>query len=277
MILSNHRPSEMIFRQFARYFLAVTSVLIFASIARGTLVLAVPVPEGLVACADKRLYNVDTGTYTDDFIKIRKVGDNALFAATNTIGFYDRKSRTMAFDAFSITENYVTKNAFKNEKPFWDGLKHEIRESIIIYLSGQAYAAWPETDRANKGLLFNLIFYSVANGQARSHTLKVYYEKKRTPVIFIPDPVSEIVKTPKLSGKGRDVMVYLARNPSLAQDPSILKFDETRFDLQRTTTRDAVDFAQRLFQITSTAVPQAQVSAAFDCALLSHQNGFKAI
>ena len=63
---------------------------------RGTLVVAVPVREGLVVCADKRLYNNDTGTFTDGNVKIRKVDDHSLFVATNTVGFYDRKTRTMA-------------------------------------------------------------------------------------------------------------------------------------------------------------------------------------
>jgi hypothetical protein len=45
---------------------------------------AVPVSEGLIVCSDKRLYNHDTGTFTDNYIKIRKVSDNALFVATHT-------------------------------------------------------------------------------------------------------------------------------------------------------------------------------------------------
>ncbi|HEV8590748.1 MAG TPA: hypothetical protein VGQ55_01490, partial [Pyrinomonadaceae bacterium] len=36
----------------------------------GTLVVAVPTKEGLVACSDKRLYNDQMGTFTDDFVKI---------------------------------------------------------------------------------------------------------------------------------------------------------------------------------------------------------------
>src|SRR5687768_12870493 len=53
----------------------------------GTLVVAVPVREGLVACADKRFFNADAGTFTDNNVKIRKVNGNALFVATNTVGF----------------------------------------------------------------------------------------------------------------------------------------------------------------------------------------------
>jgi len=244
---------------------------------RGTLVVAVPINDGLVACADKRLYNADAGTATDDFVKIRKAGTRALFAATNTVGFYDRKSRKMAFDAFEITQNYTNANPFAPTKKFWDGLKQDIREKLVTYLSGQDYANWPETDKANKGLLFNLVFYSVSDGRAHSHTLKVFYEKKKTPVIFIPEPVSEEVRFPKLSGKGREVMTYFAQNPAAGLDPAIVKFDESRFDLKATSREDAIEFAQKLFQITSTAVPGAQVSPTFDCALLDFASGFKII
>lgn len=240
----------------------------------GTLVIAVPVAEGLVVCADKRLYNIDTGAFEDDNVKIRKAGDKALFTATNVVGFYDRKSRKIAFDAFAVTENYLAKHPFANDKKFWDGLKQEIRERLVTYLSGQPYESWPETDRANRGLLFNLIFYSAADNRAQSHSLRVFYEKKRTPVITILDPVSETVRFPKLSGKGRDVMAYLARNSSAAA-PEVLKFDESVFNLQATTARDAVAFAKRLFPLTSTNVPQARVSPTFDCAMIQYQNGFQ--
>jgi hypothetical protein len=110
-----------------------------------------------------------------------------------------------------------------------------------------------------------------------SHTLKVFYEKKRTPVILILDPVSEEVKTPKLSGKGRDVINYLAKTPAAASDPIFLRFDETHFDIQKTTSVDAVEFARKLFSLTSTVVPKAQVSPTFDCVLLDRAKVFRVV
>lgn len=242
---------------------------------RGTLVVAVPVSDGLVVCADKRLYNFDAGTHTDDNIKIRKVGTNSLFVATNTIGFYDRQTRTMAFDAFEVTEGYTAKHDIATGKPFWDGLKQEITTRLRAYFAKRKFNEWPESDRANNNLLFNLIFYTVRNKQALSHSLKVFYEKKQTPVIYIPDPVTEKVRTPKLSGKGREVMSFLARNPSAASDPAIQRFDERRFDSQTTRTSEAVEFANTLFALTSTGVPSANVSRTSDCALLNYQTGFQ--
>lgn len=244
---------------------------------RGTLVVAVPVSQGLVVCADKRLYNTEAGTFTDNNVKIRKVDNNSLFVATNTIGFYDRQTRTMAFDAFEIATNYVAKNKYSTGKPFWNGLKKEINDHLRAYFAKRKFAEWPESDRANNHLLFNLVFYSVRDGRAFSQTLRVFYEKKQTPVIYIPDPVSEQVRTPKLTGKGREVMAFLARNPTAASDPAIQRFDETRFDPRNTTQADAVEFSRKLFQLTSTGAPQANVSPTFDCALLDHAAGFKFI
>ena len=241
----------------------------------GTLVVAVPVQEGLVACADKRLFNIDAGTFNDNNVKIRKVADKMLFAATSTVGFYDRKNKKMAFDAFEVTANYATKNSFSEGREFWDGLRAELRNELLNYLAARKFSEWPETDKANQNLLFNLVFYSIENGHARSHTLKVFYEKKRTPVVSVSDPVSEEVRFPKLSGKGRDVMAYISHDPSLAADPSILRFDETRFDILHTSVQDAVDFSRKLFEITNEKLPKAQVSSTFDCALLSYQQGFR--
>lgn len=242
---------------------------------RGTLVVAVPVSDGIVTCADKRLFNVDAGTYKDESLKIRRVGANALFAATSTVGFYDRKIKKVAFDAFEVTSAYAAKHDINDTAPFFDGLRNEISAQLRSYLAARPYADWPETDKSNQGLLFNLVFYTLDDDVVHSHTIKVFYEKAPTPVITIPPKFTEVVKFPKLSGKGRDVMGYLSRNPTIASEPSILKFDESLFDLHATTVRDAVDFSRKLFLITNTAIPQARVSATFDCAYVSHELGFQ--
>src|SRR5687767_9393932 len=194
---------------------------------RGTLVVAVPVREGIVVCADKRFFNADSGTFTDNNVKIRKISNTALFVATNTVGFYDKRSRKMAFDAFDITERYVSSHGFNDRPAFWDGLKKEIRDQLRVYFAARKFAEWPESDKANSNLLFNLVFYSVGDDRAVSHSLRVFYEKARTPVIYIPDAVREVVRTPKLSGKGNELINYISRNPTVAQDPLILRFDQT--------------------------------------------------
>ena len=242
---------------------------------RGTLVVAVPVDVGLVACADKRLFNADAGTLTDDFVKIRKAGPNAVFAATHTVGFYDRKSKLMAFDAFDVVQDYVDKTPFRNDKEFYDGLKLAITKRIFTFLSSQPYASWPETDAPNRGLLFNLIFYSLNNGRPYSQTVKVLYEKGKTPVVTVMPPVAELIDSPTLAGKGRDVLKYIERTPSVANDPAILRFDERTFSVTATKTDDAIEFARKLFVLTSTAVPQAQVSPTFDCAVLDRTSGYR--
>lgn len=242
---------------------------------RGTLVVAVPVKEGLVTCADKRLFNIDDGTYTDYNIKIRKVSDKVLFVATSTIGFYDRKSKRIAFDAFRITEEYISRNRFSDDGKFWDGLKNEIRIELRKYFADRDYSEWPESDRANNNLLFNLIFYSVDGGQARSKTVQVFYEKRRAPLVNVTGPVGELIWSPKLAGKSRDLMAYISQNPALVSDPVILKFDQSRFDIQKASTGDAVEFSRRLFRLANTGVPKAQISATFDCALLGYRGGFR--
>ena len=266
-----------------RYFLAGFALMLIAasvSIGQndrvgGTLVVAIPVDAGLVACADKRLYNSAAGTFTDDFVKIRRAGPNAVFAATHTVGFYDRKSQKLAFDAFKTTQDYVDKNPYRNDKEFWDGLKLAILQQMFTYLAARPHATWPETDTANRGLLFNLIFYAMNNGRPYSQTVKVMYEKKKTPVVTVMPPFAELVTAPKLSGKGRDVLKYLDRSPAVANDPAILKFDERTFSVATTRNSDALEFSRKLFALTSTVVPQAQVSASFDCALLDRTTGYR--
>ena len=242
----------------------------------GTLVVAVPVNEGLVVCADKRLFNDATGTFDDTFVKVRKVNSNTLFVATNTIGFLDRSTGKMEFDAFEITSNYAKKHDFSGGHVFWDGLRTEIRKQILAYLNKRKYTEWPATDIANNRLLFNLVFYSVGpDRRIRSYSLRVFYEKAQTPVIDIPDVFAEEVRTPQLTGKGKAVMDYLSLHPELVRDLGIARFEESNFDVKKTSTLDAVNFAGKLFSLTNTALPGAEVSSEHDCVLLSDQNGFQ--
>jgi hypothetical protein len=240
----------------------------------GTLVIAVPVSQGLVACADKRLFNDSTGKTDDTFVKIRKVNKNTLFVATNTVGFLDKANGKLEFDVYDIVEKYTSAHDF-NSASFWNGLKDEIRKQLLAYLRQRKFPDWPETDKANNNLLFNLVFYSTAGSRARSYSFTVFYERAQVPLITMPGVVSEEVRTPKLSGKGKEVMVYLSQNPAFAQDPAILRFDESRFDITKISVADAVNFAKTLFSITNSAVPQAEVSSKHDCALIGYQTGFR--
>jgi hypothetical protein len=71
------------------------------------------------------------------------------------------------------------------------------------------------------------------------------------------------------------VIDYLTRNPSVALDPSIVRFDQGHFDIKKITIPDAVGFAKKLFLIANTSVPRSTVSATYDCALLGYQHGFQ--
>jgi hypothetical protein len=241
----------------------------------GTLVVAVPVKDGLVACADKRLLNDQTGAFTDDLVKIRKANNYALFVATHTVGFLDKTTGKLAFNVFEIADRYTAQHNFDASQAFWDGLRNAFRTQLTAYLAKRKFKDWPETDLNNNRLLFNLVFFSVDTIAIRSFTLRVFYEKQPTPVIDIPNVVTELVRTPKLIGKGKDVINYLARNPSVAQDPSILRFDQGRFDVKKTATVDAVRFARRLFLIANMDIGLKSVSANCDCASLGFQRPFE--
>ena len=244
---------------------------------RGTLVVAVPVKEGLVVCSDKRLFNIEAQTFADNSVKIHKVNNTALFVATNTVGFFDPRSGKMTFDAVDITSKYVANHDMRSGKQFWEGLKKEIRAELNAYFAKEEFSEWPESDKANNNLLFNLLFYSVDENRPRGYSLNVFYEKARTPVIYFSGPTSELIRSPKLGGKGKDLLNYISRNPSVALDPIIVRFGGTNFDIQKTSASDAVNFAEKLFVLSSTSLPEARVSPTFDCAVLDYRRGFSLI
>ena len=180
----------------------------------------------------------------------------------------------MGFDIFDVTQNFVARNAFLPKREYWTALRNEIQAKLSSYLSSQKFQDLPETDVANNRLLFNLVFFSVDESSIRSYSISVFYEKALRPVINVADVVTETVRTPKLIGKGKEVMMLFARDPSLGRDPTILKFDQSNFSSAKTSVSDAVSFASRLFKLTSSELPQAAVSAAHDCALISYREGF---
>lgn len=241
----------------------------------GTLVVAVPVSDGLVVCSDKRLYNEATGASRDDFVKIHPAGDKALFVATHSTGFLNKTTGKMEFDIFELTHDFVSRNGFAPSQQYWSSLRSEIRSKLSAYLSRQKFKDLPETDLANNMLLFNLVFFAIEGGSVKDYSLSVFYERAQVPIINVANVVSEFVKNPKLLGKGKDVMALFAKDSSFAQDPSILKFDQSYFNIARTSASDAVTFASRLFTLTNQQLPQARVSAAHDCIYLSYRNKFK--
>jgi hypothetical protein len=130
---------------------------------RGTLVVAVPVKEGLVACADKRLFNTQAGSFTDSFVKIRKVNNSALFVATHTVGFFDAKTEKWEFDAFEIVTKRVVNHDLEPEAVL-DRLKKETRPAPCVPQA--KFAEWPESDERTT-ICFQPLFYSVKENRAR--------------------------------------------------------------------------------------------------------------
>jgi hypothetical protein len=240
-----------------------------------TLVVAVPVRDGLVVCADKRIFNGTTRTFEDSFVKVREVDPNTVFAATNTIGFLNKNSGRMEFDAFDIVSNYNARHKFTDDRAFWDGLRGEIRKQLLAYLAKQKFADQPETDFANSRLLFNVILYSVAGGRIRSYSLRVFYEKARIPIIDIPQVLIEDVRTPQLMGNGRNVIAYISAHPEIARSPEISRFDQAVFNVRTITAADAVTFSAALFSLTSRELPAAEVSSSYDCAHLRYENAIE--
>jgi hypothetical protein len=66
-----------------------------SAVSKGTLIVTVPVKEGLVICTDKREYNVVRGA-TDNQMKIRELGPRAAFAEVALHGFCDVKIQRLS-------------------------------------------------------------------------------------------------------------------------------------------------------------------------------------
>lgn len=71
----------------------------FCVLEKGTLVIAVPSKEGLVVCADKRVYYIEENRTKDEKIKIIQVGGHGLFASVGMLSF----TRTAKIDPTPVS------------------------------------------------------------------------------------------------------------------------------------------------------------------------------
>jgi len=123
----------------------------------GTLVIAVPIKDGLVVCSDKMLYNETTKTSREDFVRIHKVNDKTLFVATHTTAFLNKAGK-MEFDVFDLTQDFVSRHGFHTDRAYWASLTDEIRNKLSAYLTKQKYQYLPETDLANSVAFQSCLF-----------------------------------------------------------------------------------------------------------------------
>src|SRR5215813_3822666 len=129
----------------------VVIVLVLAGFARehqgvergGTLILAIPVREGLVLCGD-RLITDQTGARVGEETKIKPVGERAAFVVSGRVGLdMNTTPRTVLFDAHQLIEQFLKDKDI--ETVDWEAYRTTLRDEFLRALERVPFEQWPES------------------------------------------------------------------------------------------------------------------------------------
>jgi len=124
---------------------------------KGTLVLIIPCKDGILICADKRMYRPSIGI-DDNFPKIIKLNNYNGYAVMGAPTVWRNKIKI--FDVFDLLNEKLKENTISDNNDFWNNLKYEVRNKFINTVLNAPYNDWPESQYPqNNYILFQVIFF----------------------------------------------------------------------------------------------------------------------
>jgi len=145
----------------------------------GSIIVAVPTNQGVVACSDQRRHNYRTGTDRDDQVKIHQIGRNAFYAIAGVFRCDECQSTvlgvTTSFDLYTVVDSFFRGKDTADLDVYWEPLKHKISDSLSEAGQGLSdLAATLPPTRANT--LFEIIvMYLDRAGTLKSEVYKCSY------------------------------------------------------------------------------------------------------
>jgi hypothetical protein len=147
----------------------------------GTLILAIPVREGLVLCGD-RLISDNAGVRVAEETKIRPIGTKGAFVLTGTVGLdLSTTPRTVLFDANELTEKYLKGRDI--DKVDWDDYCRVLGDAFKNALERVPFDQWPPSRRGTESVFQVLVFYVDAQHDLQGRYVRLEYLKQQPPQI----------------------------------------------------------------------------------------------
>src|SRR5262249_32354082 len=147
----------------------------------GTLILAIPVREGLVLCGDRWITD-DNGIRVGEETKIRPFGRRTVFVLSGKGGLdLLTTPRTTLFEANPLTEEYV-KGRDIEATDWWDYRKM-LGGAFQHALEQIPFEQWPESKWGDDSLVHVLVFYVDDQRQLQGSYVRLKYLKQQPPKI----------------------------------------------------------------------------------------------
>src|SRR5215467_4442967 len=126
----------------------------------GSIIVAVPTNQGVVACADQRRHNYRTGADRDDQVKIHPIGRKGFYAIAGVFRCDECKSTvlgvTTSWDLYEVVDTFFRGKEGADLDFYWDQLKRNIADSLKE--AGPALGLLAATlPRSRNNVLFELI------------------------------------------------------------------------------------------------------------------------
>ena len=250
----------------------------------GTLILAIPVREGLVLCGDRWITD-QTGARVGEETKIKPVGERAAFVISGRVGLdLNTNPRTVLFDAHQLTEQFLKDKDV--ETADWEDYATTLRSAFQGALERVPFAQWPESRWGSQSFLQVLIFYIDSQHQLQGVYVRLQYLKQQPPMIDVS--LKRMVRgqfTHALPIPIGNQRVYRELESGhapafddLRRSSIIQRFIKGTLPVDNATSSEAISFARIVISATSTRArllpgPNEPVGPDCDCFVLSKNEG----
>lgn len=233
-------------------FFPFTSIVGYSSYSefqRGTLVLIIPCRDGILICADKRMYRPSVGI-DDNFSKVIKLNNFNGYAIIGAPIVWRNKIKI--FDVFDLLNEKLKEEAISDKDDFWNDLMYEVRIKFINTVLNAPYNDWPNSEYPqNNYILFQVIFFHTDDQKIpKMSLLQFRYIKNINPLVEIN--VYDLSVKGSFSAFGANHVIMELQNGNnkefdiLRNDPKLSKILKNQVLAQDLSLEDAIYFGKNM-------------------------------
>ena len=259
----------------------------------GSIVVAVPTSQGVVACSDQRRHNYTTGADRDDQVKIHPIGRKALYAVAGVSRCDECQSSvlgvTTSFDIYTVVDSFFRGKETADLEFYWEALKSKIADSLTEAAPGLSVLA-STLPRTRDNTLFEMIvIYLDHTGNFKSEIYKCTYVNQGSgrfsmTVVYGPPANLDLNMAQPIIIGDRQVYVELKSGTKLEfkyvrQSDDVKPFLSDYRPRSEVTPNEALAFEYALIDATAQGGylvdKNIHVSKTCNCALLGFKDGFR--
>lgn len=231
----------------------------------GTLIVLVPLVDGVLVCADKRSLD------RNDVVKIYPIGNAGLFTVNGIHAINADNAETFNAEttvkAFLSTDTHIDKERLEQ-------IKEALRVAFIPYLPHLKRLNYEGMEDQPLGLtLFEVnIIYRGNDRNLRNGYILAKYVKTRSPQAVFS--TSDDPLEPRVQVLGENELAQRITTGEDTRFPMLRRFLTGSYSNEEATPEGAYEFAKSLIEISSAEDPSGRISKECDCAVIGTNTPF---